>query len=151
MPSVGLIEPFGRGLVMGAWIVGRNLAGHMPESEVAAFESWEDAAEYYVAEARDYADRDDEATFDMLPSDASEAAAQGYSVKRDTYDGGLSFVGFVDYGDDTPVMLATVDSILADDGPRPGEPHGMIVEDGAGRRISFWLDWSEDSEPDGES
>lgn len=46
---------------MGAWVVGHNLAGYLPESDTVAYEEWSDAVEQFEAMACEYADDDDEA------------------------------------------------------------------------------------------
>lgn len=117
------------------WTTGRNIAGYLPESDPTYHGTREEAASALAEEMREYADRDDEITWETLPSDEETARANGYAV---TDDG-------IDYGDDVPAMRATVDSILADDGPdRPGEDSAARdwdawIEDGRGRRIVFWL------------
>ena len=103
---------------MGAWTVGHNLAGYMPESDVWAFAEWQDAADTYIAEARRYADEDDE----MAEEDGNESPTM-----RATVDAILSDPSFP----------------LED-----GKPYGMVVEDNRGRNISLWLDWSDEDPPE---
>lgn len=107
---------------MGAWTVGHNLTGYLPESDVFAYEEWADAVEGFKAEARDYAETND------------DAAAEGMTEEEWTAE--------------PPSMLATVDSILADDPPVEGKDFAMIVADSDDRRITFFLAWSDDREPD---
>lgn len=113
---------------MGAWVVGRNLAGYLPESDTYAFADWADAYETFKDEARTYADENDELNDELASPDWSED----------------------DYGS----MRATVDSILADGDDRKhglsgqNESAGMVVGDSDDRPISFWLQWSDDREPE---
>lgn len=109
---------------MGAWIVGHNLSGYMPESDTYAFADYSEALSSLVEEMRCYADQDDDAAFDALPEDAAD--------------------------DDQPAMLAQVEAIVTDE-IKPGHLSGDIgftVEDNAGRPISFWLQWSADANAD---
>lgn len=118
---------------MGAWTVGRNLAGYLPESDVSAFaeDEYDEAVSFYLSEARDYADRDDEANDEHAESDWTDE----------------------DYGS----MRATVDSIIRDGddvhlGLTSGQrERGMIVRDNEDRPISFWLAWDDSAEADDES
>lgn len=118
--------------------VGHNLAGYLPEFDVACFKADEDtsqeeaaraAVEWFESMATEYADEDDEATQAGLPTDPVTAREHGYDVSN----------GAIDYGDDAPAMRATVDSILKDDPPKEGQDYGMTVEDGLLRMVSFWL------------
>jgi hypothetical protein len=111
---------------MGAWVTGHNLAGYMPESDTYAYETWKEAVAGMVADAQDYADTDDEANDAMADADWADE----------------------DYGS----MRATVDAILADDGPREeGKPWSMQVADSDDRRIVFWLQWEATRNADEES
>ncbi len=109
---------------MGAWTVGHNLTGYLPESDVFAYGDWADAAEGFKAEARDYADRNDDAAGEGLTEAEWEA--------------------------EPPSMRATVDSILSDPSfPLvDGQDYAMIVADNDDRRITFFLAWSLDREPE---
>lgn len=113
--------------------IGHNIAGYLPESDVAWYADRGQAIAQLVSDMREYAERDDEASWEALPGDAETARAHGYAV---TDEG-------VDYGDDAPSMLAQVESVLADDGPDESEtaetPWYALIEDGSGRRIAFWL------------
>jgi|SRR5690242_116763 len=110
--------------------IGHNIAGCMPESDVEWYADREDAAARLADVMREYANTDDEATWEALPGDAETARAHGYAV---TDEG-------IDYGDDWPSMLATVKSVLTDDGPDAGSGSwSTCVEDGSGRTIAFWL------------
>lgn len=115
---------------MGAWVIGHNLAGYLPESDTHAFADYGEARAAFADMAREYADENDEANDAMAAEDWSDE----------------------DYGS----MRATVDSILADhdhlgaEGPDGGRQCGMIVGDSDDRRISFWLSWSDDREPEGD-
>ena len=133
---------------MGAWVIGHNLAGYLPEADTYAFEPRDDAAEALADDMREYASTDDEHAWCLLPSNPAEAERQGYSVN------GAGAAARIDYGDDTPSMRAHVEAVLRDDGPdTPAVVNGdwgAIVEDGSGRRISFWLMWSDDRDPDEE-
>jgi hypothetical protein len=111
---------------MGAWIVGHNLAGYTPESDVLAFSDYTEALSALVEEMRYYADADDDNAFDSLPADA--------------------------FDDDQPAMLAQVEAIVRDE-IKPGHltgDVGFILEDNQGRNISFWLQWSADDSADEE-
>lgn len=109
---------------MGAWTVGHNLAGYLPESDVWAFVEWQDAADMYVAEVQRYADEDDEMAAEDMTEDEWQA--------------------------EPPAMRATVDAILSDPSfpLENGKPYGMVIEDGRGRMISLWLDWSDEDPPE---
>ena len=119
---------------MGAWVIGHNLAGYSPEADTEAYETRDEAVSAFVTMVEYYADRDDDATWDVVTSE--------YDSENDVPE------------DEMPAMLATVKSILKDDGPNApdlaSKDYGMLVEDGRGRDISFWLQWSDDSEPDEE-
>jgi hypothetical protein len=108
--------------------VGHNLAGYMPESDVSCHTDYAEAVADLVAEMRDYANSDDEGTLAYL-----EDLARSYPNDYPRAEQG-------DFGDDTPSMLATVESILADDGPSatPAE-YSAHVTDGMDRTIVFWL------------
>lgn len=110
---------------MGAWVVGHNLAGYLPESDTYAYETWADAVVGLKADARDYADADDDRNDAMEDVDWTDE----------------------DYGS----MHSTVDSILADDGPAEGEPYQMMVNDSDGRNIVFWLQWEDTRNADEEN
>jgi len=110
--------------------IGHNLAGYLPESDVTWYADRDEAAAQLVVDMREYADRDDEGTWDTLLGNPETARAQDYAV---TDEG-------IDYGDDTPSMRAAVDSILTDDGPDAFVgPWSAHVSDGSGRMIAFWL------------
>lgn len=114
--------------VNGHWHIGHNLAGYLPESDVACVVgTWGAAFALYVSEASYYAVEDDEASFDEV-----SALARDYPADYPRAAEG-------DFGDETPSMYATVAAILKDDGPVEGQEHGMMVEDGRDRDISFWL------------
>jgi hypothetical protein len=109
--------------------IGHNVAGYLPETDVKWFANREDAVVQLVSDMREYASTNDETTWEALPGDAETARAHGYAV---TDEG-------IDYGDDWPSMLATVESVLTD-GPDAGSGSwSTSVEDGSGRRIAFWL------------
>lgn len=119
--------------------MGRNIAGYMPESDVTWYADREEAARALADKMREYADRDDESAWELLPGDAETARAHGYAVAED---------GSIDYGDDTPAMRATVDSILTDDGPEACNDGWLAyAEDSSGRMIAFWLH-AEDFDPE---
>jgi hypothetical protein len=102
-----------------------------------AFLSWSAARDALVADMRDYADTDDDATYDSL----SMVPASDYPTHAD---------GSPDYGDDSPTMLATVESMIADGDVAPfadAEWTGT-VEDGDGRTLWFGLSRHESSECD---
>jgi hypothetical protein len=107
---------------MGAWVIGRNLAGYLPESDTYAYPDHAEAAEAFVEMVREYADDDDERNDEHAEPDWAD--------------------------DDYGTMRATVDSILADgDATGPDGGMGMVVGDSDDRPISFWLMWSDDREP----
>lgn len=138
---------------MGAWVIGHNLAGYLPESDTYAYETWDEAWRALRDEMEAYADSDDEGALAMLPTDPTEAESHGYTVTREPCTCGCNTMNvFIDYGDDEPSMRATVDSILADDGPDsyPDGDWSAHVTDGAGRSIVFWLAWSDDRSADEE-
>jgi hypothetical protein len=111
---------------MGAWVTGHNLAGYMPESDTYAYETWKEAVAGMVADAQDYADTDDEHHNGMADETWTDE----------------------DYGS----MRATVDAILADDGPREeGKSWSMWVADSDDRRIVFWLQWEATRDADEEN
>lgn len=97
---------------MTIWTVGYNIAGCLPDSEPASFDTWEEANEHLVIEMRHYADTDDDDAFDSAES---------------TLD------------IDPPAMLATVDSILKDDPPVKDKEFVASVEDNRYQRIEFWI------------
>lgn len=116
---------------MGAWVIGRNVAGYLPETDSHAYAEHGDAYEAFKDMAREYADEDD--------------AANDEHAEPDWAD------------DDYGTMRATVDSILSDGdhldahaaslGMETGSA-GMTVADSQGRRIEFWLEWNENEVPD---
>ena len=115
---------------MGAWVIGHNLSGYLPESDTEAYETREEAAEAFAIMARDYADTDDKHAWDVLTTTTPES---------DVAD------------DDHPTMLATVSAILKDDGPNvpdlASKDYGMHVEDSAGRLIYFWMQYEPTRDP----
>lgn len=110
---------------MGAWVIGHNLPGYLPESDTYAYECHRDAYDSFKEMCREYADRDDEGHDSLAEPDWSDD----------------------DYGS----MRACVDSIISnhDDGSWRGGKHeaGMMVRDSDDRPISFWLVWSDDRDP----
>lgn len=111
---------------MGAWVAGHNLPGYLPESDIVAVATWKEGVAAMVADAQHYADTDDEANDAMAESDWADE----------------------DYGS----MRATVDSILADDGPTVvDQPFTMCIKDNDGRTIAFWVVWESGATPDEES
>jgi hypothetical protein len=109
----------------GAWVIGHNLSGYLPEADTYAYADRTEAVEAFVAMAEEYADQDDE----MIDEDNQVAYASEDEIPED----------------ERAMMRAVVDSILADDGPNApdlaGKDYGMRVEDGRGRTIYFWLQW----------
>jgi hypothetical protein len=108
---------------MGAYVIGHNIAGYLPEADTYAVADWATAWETFVYEAQAYADQDDE----------QEAAAR--TAEADDYDG-------------EPSMLATVNAMLADDDARESTGRLIYVDDNQGRTIAFWIQWSDDAEPE---
>lgn len=109
---------------MGAYVIGHNLAGYMPESDTHSFATFPEALEAFENMAREYADSDDEANDALAEPDWSEE----------------------DYGS----MLAMVNSIIADRDHVAMDEYqaGMVVTDNSDRSISFWLQWEPTREPD---
>ena len=152
---------------MGAWVVGRNIAGYLPEADTFAFESWGDASIALQDEMREYADTDDESALESAPevpndfpvkqlhSSAGPGITQcGECFRYWVASGGPSLTPapagrcpFEDFHFEQPAMRATVDSILKDDPPQEGKEWAAIVQDERERPIVFWLNWSNDREP----
>jgi hypothetical protein len=112
---------------MGAWVIGHNLDGYLPEADTEVYETREDAMSAFIAMAEDYAATDDEHAWDAI-HDGIEPADDEY-----------------------PCMSLTVASILKDDGPNApdlaGRDYVMSAEDRRGRRIVFWMQWSDQLNP----
>lgn len=111
---------------MGAWVVGHNLAGYLPESDVIAFDDYSDALDALVSEMRFYADSDDDSAWELIQSDPDAA------------------------DDEAPSMSAQVGAIVTDE-VKPGHLSGdvgWLLEDNSGRMVSFWLQWSDESDAD---
>lgn len=121
----------------GAWVIGHNIAGYLPEADTHAFQTWQEARDSFVVMVQEYADENDESAYQRLSETADISDYPDYEANG--------------YGDDEPMMRATVDSILTDDGPDfpdlQGKDYGITVDDNGGRTISFWLQWSPDREP----
>jgi hypothetical protein len=120
------------------WTVSHGLFGYLPMGDdTFAFLSWSDARDALIADMRDYADTDDDATWDVL----TMGPATDYPTHED---------GSPDYGDDAPTMLATVDAMIADNfiAPTPNYQWSGWVEDGSGRTIFFALTSHQPSECD---
>jgi hypothetical protein len=112
----------------GAWVIGHNIAGYLPESDTFAYATRREAVDALAEEMRRYADEDDENTLDSVT------------------DGD----GRVFTDEEAPAMRATVDSVLADDGPETTSGDwSSWIEDGSGCRIAFWLTWELTRFPDG--
>lgn len=107
----------------GSWVIGRNLAGYLPESETYAYATWNDAMNALEAEMRDYADTDDEDAIQELDSESLD--------------------------DDWPSMLAHVGAIWTDDTPTSGD-WSVQVPDSRDRPIVFWIQFDPTREPDSE-
>ena len=119
----------------GAWVIGHNLAGYLPESDTYAYAEWTDAADALKDEMEQYADQDDDATSDHLAATAVLTDYPDYANSG--------------YGDDEPSMLAQVKAIYADqDGPRDGQGWSALLTDGRDRHIAFWLQWEPTRDPD---
>jgi hypothetical protein len=111
---------------IGAWVVGRNIAGYMPESDTMSFVEWSDAWTAMWDEARRYADEDD-ALWEELPCSCE---AEGRTEHRDEC-----------YG----TMRATVDSMSTDAAMDPTAQDtdwSMTVNDYNDRPIAFWVQWN---------
>jgi hypothetical protein len=106
--------------------------------DTAAFLSWQAARDALISDMRDYADRDDDAAWDTLTLSPAD------DYPRDEN-------GEPDYGDDTPTMLATVDSMRVDGdiAPDAGREWTTALEDNDGRTIWFGLSSHDSSECDG--
>lgn len=111
---------------MGAFVIGHNLAGYLPEGDTHSFATFPEALAAFGNMVREYADNDDEANDSMSEADWADE----------------------DYGS----MRAEVDAVLAD----PSRFHvaadersaGMILMDNDNRSVSFWLQWEPTREPD---
>jgi hypothetical protein len=102
---------------MGAWTVGHNLAGYLPESDLKVYDDWAEAFTGFLEEMKDYAESDEDLAV-ILDSKASML-----------------------------IQLDEWNTRWAADGPEGENiPVGAIFEDSRGRLISFWLQWSEDVE-----
>lgn len=107
---------------VGAWVIGRNIPGYLPESDTYAFTDWAEAESAYREMVREWAIESDEE----------------YSTLTSLSPGG-------DYlGSD----LATVESILADDPPQTDQDYSMTVFSNTDDHIALWLMWSPDREVD---
>lgn len=121
---------------MGNWVIGRNMAGFLPESDPFVTDDWEHAAFCLREDMREFAEFDDDFTYQWLMDTADMADYPDYESSG--------------YGDDEPSTMATVASILKDDGPRDGQEWAGWVEDNQGRRWEFWLHATEDPVTDDE-
>lgn len=110
--------------MMGAYVIGHNIAGYLPEGDTHSFATFPEALEGFENMAREYADDADEINDALAEPDWSE--------------------------DDYGTMRACVDSIIADRDhiAVDGNSAGMIVDDNHNRDISFWLRWEHTREPD---
>lgn len=108
---------------MGAWVIGHNIAGYLPESDTVAYADRSEALEAFVSMCREYADEDDERNDALALADWS--------------------------GEDFGSMRATVDSIVRDGDHRSvrDESAGMVIADSDDRRVSFWMQWEPTREP----
>jgi hypothetical protein len=112
---------------MGAYVIGHNIAGYLPESDTYAVADWTTAWETFVSEAQAYADQDDEIAWQHIID--TVPAHERADVEQ-------------------PSMLATVNAMLADDDARESTGRLIYVEDNDGRMIAFWIQWSDDVEPE---
>lgn len=102
---------------------GWNQIFHAATEEPACHPTWPEAAESLKELMRSYADEDDTQALEEVdwanigPEDEAEWLAS----------------------DEAPAMLACVQSILHDDGPREPENYYATVEDHNYRRIGFFL------------
>lgn len=126
--------PTGKRKRTGAWVIGHNLAGYLPEADTQAFETWAGAWEGFEIMVREYASNDDAEGYEYLAATAVPEDYPDYETNG--------------YGDDEPCMAGAVASVLKDSIPTEDEGYAFISEDHQGRRISFWLQWSPDREPD---
>lgn len=129
------------------YAIGHNLSGYSPDSDSTYIvETWEEAMEALKDEMRGYADMADESAWEQLYSMTETMLIADYPTT--IKDG---HVVSVDFGDDTPSMLATVESIITDEFPwftangkqthafANGAPIGFHVVDNDGRFIYFWI------------
>jgi hypothetical protein len=129
---------------VGAWVVGSNMPGYLPEGDPAAFAEWADAFGYLVDELRRWGDEDDDA-YAALPCDHSPGGdlyALGERCDQDGTDTGC-------HGS----SLALVEAIIRDDltaNPTivPNQDVTVGVVDNDDRPLNFFLAWSPDSDPD---
>jgi hypothetical protein len=116
---------------MGAWVIGHNISGYLPEADTQAFETRDEAVSAFVDRAQEYAQTDDDHADDVL--------SDYYTSPDQVPD------------DEWPSMRAVVDSILTDDGPNApdltGKDYAMTVVDSNDRRIVFWLQWEPTRDP----
>lgn len=105
------------------WHQGHNIAGFLPEAEVACLPSWQEGAEALRQDMREYAEDDDELAYgDRFPENMTPQQEGAWWNS-----------------DEVPVMLATVDAMFRDDPPEPDEDVEYVVEDRHYNRIAFWL------------
>jgi hypothetical protein len=122
----------------GAWVVGYNRPGYMPETDTDAFAEWSDAVSVLKETALEYADTDDDAAYQTLSETAVRADYPDFENSG--------------YGDDEPSMKATVQAIIRDE----IEPLSLnadrdvtfTVSDNDDRPMVFWVQWSTDRTPD---
>lgn len=133
LQNAGIVEP-------GAWVVGYNNAGSLPDPDnTRGYAEWDDAWRAVREEMEYYAQSDDASARDALPTDPEEARAHGYTV---TDEG-------IDYGDDEPSMHADVRAVFAVDGP-PSTPEtdwGQSILTNNGTRVEFWIVFDADRIP----
>lgn len=71
------------GETSGAWAVGLNTAGYLPEADVLTFATWEEAKDAYVAMCHEWADSDDESFEDGQPDSIGSSRACVDSILSD--------------------------------------------------------------------
>ena len=111
------------GALQDRYHVGHNPPGYLTEQEPVCFDEWRPAAGYLMTLMREYADADDEAT------------ALAFSPETTGYATDLDHLA----SETHPRMRARVEVILTDNPPSECDLYAAWVEDGAGRRIAFWL------------
>lgn len=104
------------------WHIGYHTPGYLPNPDdvTCAGTDWREAFETFKDSLREYADRSDDAAHESMPDDAHD--------------------------DDMPSDRAFVDSVLADDSPREGEPFYVRYEQNDGSWVAYWLDAVGDDE-----
>jgi hypothetical protein len=111
---------------MGAWTVGYNVAGYLPEAEVLAFSDWATAYDALREEIQEYARGNDE-DGDGVFSTGKSMEEQIEGIQGELEQGSAFFTA----QEEKARGLVTV-----------------TLDDRNGQQIEFWLQWSEGVTPD---